>query len=153
MKRWTQTLIMAVVLLVTMCVIALPALAEAGQPDAGTRYTWAILGTTAGATAATLLIVQYLKDLIDRWGNVPTRLVVLIVSALITIGAQAFTAGIAAADIPLLIINSFVVSFAAMGAYDTAVYSTIEKSWAETDGDEFASYEDDDPPVNPDNPA
>lgn len=86
-----------------------------------TTYTWELLATTAGATAATLLIVQYLKDLIDRWTHVPTRLVVLIVAGSIITCAQAFTLGLTWSDAPLVVINAFVVAFAAIGAYDTAL--------------------------------
>lgn len=90
-----------------------------------TTYTWEVLATAAGATAATLLIVQYLKDLIDRFVHVPTRAVVLIVALAIAACAKAFTGGIALSDAPLLIINAFVVAFAAMGAYDSALMGRI----------------------------
>ena len=90
-----------------------------------TPYTWQMLATTAGATAATLLVVQYLKDLIDRVVHVPTRLLVLLIASAITILAHAFTVGIAWPDIPLLLLNSFMVSFAAMGAYETAIAERV----------------------------
>ncbi len=31
------------------------------------KYTWASLGTTAGCSAAVLLVTQYVKDYLPRW--------------------------------------------------------------------------------------
>lgn len=81
-------------------------------------YDWGYLATTAGATAAVLLIVQYTKGLLDKVGHVHTRLYVYILSLLILAGARAFTMSIGVKDIPLLIINAVVVATAAMGSYE-----------------------------------
>lgn len=143
--------IIGLLLLLTIVVIAIPAWAEAYPVTENVPYSWDVLKTIAGATAATLLVVQYLKDLLDRWTYIPTRLVVLTVATLINVGAQAFTTGIAAADIPLLILNSFVVSFAAMGAYDTAIQGRMLKGEAIMYADEITDEEE--PPDGPGNPA
>ena len=93
-----------------------------------TYYSWQTLGTTAGATAAVLLIVQYIKAPLDKVWKVPTRLIVFIISALIVVGAQAFGAGaISLADIPLLAVNAFVVAMAAMGSYEVT-FAKMEDS-------------------------
>ncbi len=84
------------------------------------NYTWETLGTTAGCSAAVLLVTQYIKDYMPKW--LPTRLLVLILSVLFLTGAWMFGAGThRAADVPLLLINAFVVALAAMGAYETAL--------------------------------
>jgi len=84
-----------------------------------TIYSWQILGTTAGATAAVLLIIQYIKAPLYKLWKIPTRLLVYLLSAMITTGAQAFGFGsIVWADVPLLIVNAFVVAMAAMGSYE-----------------------------------
>lgn len=84
----------------------------------GTAYDWAQLGTVAGATAATLLIVQFIKLPLGKLWKIPTRAIVYAIALLIMIGARAFTEGLVLADIPLLIINAFVVALAAMGSYE-----------------------------------
>lgn len=84
------------------------------------NYTWETLGTTAGCSAAVLLVTQYVKDYMPKW--LPTRLLVLILSALFLTGAWLFGNGArAAADVPLILVNAFVVALAAMGAYETAL--------------------------------
>jgi len=84
------------------------------------NYTWETLGTTAGCSAAVLLVTQYVKEYMPDW--LPTRLLVLILSALFLVGAWLFGAGARElADVPLLLVNAFVVALAAMGAYETAL--------------------------------
>lgn len=81
-------------------------------------YTWESLATVAGATAATLLIVQYVKAPLDRVWKVPTRGLALAVAFALLLMARAFTVGLAWPDVPLLMVNAFVVALAAMGAYE-----------------------------------
>ena len=83
-------------------------------------YTWGTLGTIAGATAATLLIVQYLKAPLDRWLKIPTRLLVYIIALLILLGAQTALGPVTWIAVPLIALNAFVVAFAAVGAYETS---------------------------------
>ncbi len=91
-------------------------------------YNWTGLATVAGATAATLLIVQYIKRPLDKILKLPTRVVVLIVSIIILLLAQAFTDGIIWTDFPLLVVNSFIVDLAAMGAYEASFAKTDQKT-------------------------
>jgi len=93
-------------------------------------YNWAALGTSAGCTAAVVLVTQYLKGFLPKW--LPTRIFVLLLANLILIGVWWF-GGTAhdGADIPLIVINAFVVALAAMGAYETSLKVT-ETTTAET---------------------
>lgn len=84
-------------------------------------HTWESLGTFAGASAATLLLVQYLKLPLDKLVHIPTRLVVLVVAFLILLAAHAFGTGrIDVRQIPLLFLNAVLVSLSAMGAYEAS---------------------------------
>jgi hypothetical protein len=91
-----------------------------GAGAAGQPYTWDSLATIGGATTATLLIVQYVKAPLDRWHHIPTRLITLIVAFAILSVARAYTVGLEWLDVPLILVNSFVVALAAMGAYEVS---------------------------------
>ena len=93
----------------------------------GASYTWEILATVAGATAATLLIVQYTKAPLDKVWKVPTRVFVWLVALLILLGAQGFMTGLTWSAVPLIVVNAFVVALAAMGAYE-ATFAKSEKN-------------------------
>lgn len=81
-------------------------------------YTWTQLATVAGAAAATLLIVQFLKLPLDRVWKIPTRIVVYLVALLILLAAQYFTGGISWSSAALTVVNAFVAALTAMGAYE-----------------------------------
>ena len=81
-------------------------------------YSWAQLDTVAGAAAATLLIVQFLKLPLDRVWKIPTRIVVYLVALLILLAAQYFTGGISWSGAALTVVNAFVAALTAMGAYE-----------------------------------
>lgn len=83
-------------------------------------FDWAAILTTSGATAAVLLIVQYLKVPLDRVWKIPTRVFVLALSFVVMLAAKGFTGGLAWADVPLLALNAFVVALTAMGAYENS---------------------------------
>lgn len=89
--------------------------AEEPKPEA---YTWEYLATIAGATAATLLIVQFLKLPIDKVWKIPTRIIAYVIALIIVILAQYFTTGLDPQRALLCVINAFVVALAAFGAYD-----------------------------------
>ncbi|MEA4897020.1 hypothetical protein ACH6CV_02625 [Bacillota bacterium Meth-B3] len=86
--------------------------------NAQEMFDWGSLLTTTGATAAVLLIVQYLKVPLDRVWKIPTRAFVLALSLGIMLAAKVFSTGLAWQDAPLLALNAFVVALAAMGAYE-----------------------------------
>ncbi|MDR2558687.1 MAG: hypothetical protein LBC86_03970 [Oscillospiraceae bacterium] len=84
----------------------------------GEFFTWAILATFAGASAATAVITQTIKRVLSK---VPTQLVSYAVAVIILLLATAAT-GTAEdwtgwAIIPL---NAIIVSAAANGAYSAA---------------------------------
>lgn len=107
--------------LLTACLLPARALAEeAAAAPPQSLFSWGELGTLAGATAATLLIVQFAKLPLDRVWKIPTRLLVLLVAFLILLFAQIFTAGLSPESLPLIVLNSFLVAAAAMGAYEVA---------------------------------
>jgi hypothetical protein len=128
-------------LLLTLLIAA--ALAQAGfatsgeAPEGGTAvmpqeesgqepYSWAQIATIPGAIAATLLIVQYLKFPLDRVWKIPTRWLVLVIAFGLMALARGMTEGLQWSDLPLLVINAFVVALAAMGAYEVS-FGRLEK--------------------------
>lgn len=103
--------------------IAIEAPAEAvtpePTPDPTTGpWTWAYLATIAGATAATLLITQYLKVPLDKVWKIPTRLFVYLLALAIMVVATAFTSGITPNSFLLSVLNAFIVALAAYGSYE-----------------------------------
>lgn len=81
-------------------------------------FTWEQLATIAGATTATLLIVQLLKLPIDKVWKIPTRIVAYVIALIIMIVATGFTVGLTASNAGLAAINAVIVALAAMGAYE-----------------------------------
>ena len=81
-------------------------------------FTWEYLATIAGATVATLLIVQLLKLPLDRVWKIPTRLVVYIIALAISLLAMLFTGGLTIETGVLAAINAVIIALAAMGAYE-----------------------------------
>ena len=107
------TLFLFVIGLVLLPVVAL---AEGNLPV--DPFSWSQLATIAGATTATLLIVQLLKLPLDRIWKIPTRLVAYVIALIIMIVATAFTEGLTASNAGLAVINAVIVALAAMGAYE-----------------------------------
>ena len=81
-------------------------------------WTWAYLATIAGATAATLLITQYLKVPLDKVWKIPTRLFVYLIALVIMVIATAFTSGITLNSFLLSVLNAFIVALTAYGSYE-----------------------------------
>ncbi len=90
-------------------------------------YTWAQLATIFGATAATLLIVQYIKLPIDKVWRIPTRVIVYIIGFLIMLLAQVFTVGLSLSAMPLLLLNAVLVATSAMGTYELTFSSNDQQ--------------------------
>lgn len=114
MKKLRMLLILVFMMTMVLCVVAL-AETVGSSPDAG--YSWPELATIAGATAATLLIVQFLKLPMDKVWKIPTRGFAYIIALLIMVGANVFTGGFVLEEVPLLAVNAFIVAAAAMGTY------------------------------------
>lgn len=105
--------LMVSLLALLLCSVAL---AEGELPTE--PMTWQYIATIAGATAATLLIVQLLKLPLDRLWKIPTRFWVYIIALALMIAAAAFTTGLDLQSILLTAVNAVIVALAAMGAYE-----------------------------------
>ena len=90
-------------------------------------FTWQYIATIAGATAATLLIVQLLKLPLDKVWKIPTRIVVYVIALIILMLATFFTDGITVQTGLLTAINAIIVALAAMGAYEMTFRRVDEK--------------------------
>ena len=99
----------------------MPVITEAAAdpaPVPGEPLTWAYLATIAGATAATLLIVQFLKVPLDKVWKIPTRAFVYFISLVILLVATAFTTGLTPNTFLLTVVNAFIVALTAYGSYE-----------------------------------
>lgn len=103
-------LIMALVL---MCSVAM---AEGELPT--DPFSWEQLATIAGATLATLLVVQLLKLPIDKIWKIPTRIVAYAIALVVMLLATHFTVGITWSNGILAAVNAVIVALAAMGSYE-----------------------------------
>lgn len=100
-----------------LMVIPAQALAEAAGA-AMQPYTWESLSTLAGATAATLMIVQFTKTPLDKVWYIPTRFLVYLVAAAILMTARAFMGGITAQGVMLSLVDAVLVALSAYGSYE-----------------------------------
>ena len=114
MKKLFLCMMMA--LMALMLMVPITALAEGELPKE--PFTWEYLATIAGATLATLLIVQLLKLPIDKVWKIPTRIVAYFIALIVMIVATYFTAGLTWNNAGLAAINAVIVALAAMGAYE-----------------------------------
>ena len=111
-----KKLLWCLVLMMAMLLTCSVAVAEGELPT--DPFTWEQLATIAGATLATLLVVQLLKLPLDRVWKIPTRIVVYAIALAIMILATYFTAGITGQNVALAAINAVIVALAAMGSYE-----------------------------------
>lgn len=81
-------------------------------------FDWSQLATIAGATLATLLIVQLLKLPLDKVWKIPTRIVVYVIALIIMVAATHFTVGLTWERVALAAVNAVIVALAAMGSYE-----------------------------------
>jgi hypothetical protein len=81
-------------------------------------FTLESMGTFAGMVVVLTVIVQFLKPLIDKIVCMPTRYVVWIIAIIISAVYQAIAGPFTWAAIFLLILNSIVLTMAAMGTYE-----------------------------------
>jgi len=107
-------------LALAMALMVLPALAEGigagGLPVE--PFSWDYLATIAGATAATLLIVQLLKLPLDKIWKIPTRILVYFIALGLLLLATGFTIGLDWNSGILTAVNAVIVALAAMGSYE-----------------------------------
>ncbi len=98
--------------------LALPCAALAEETGGVQAYSWETLGTMAGATAATLMIVQLIKAPLDRIRKIPTRLAVYLVALALLLAAQGFTGGLDVQSAVLAAVNAVMVALSAYGSYE-----------------------------------
>lgn len=107
------------VLMIALAILLLPALALA---DGGTLptepFSWEYLATIAGATLATMLIVQLLKLPLDKVWRIPTRIIAYIIALAIMLLSTHFTIGLTWSNTGLAAVNAVIVALAAMGGYE-----------------------------------
>ena len=103
-------------MLLLALLLPVAALAEGELPT--DPFTWSQLATIAGATLATVLIVQLLKLPLDKIWKIPTRIVVYFIALVILLLATLFTDGLTVQTGLLTAVNAVIVALAAMGAYE-----------------------------------
>lgn len=120
MKKFI-VLLVALMVSVLLCAAALAEPTE-GQPSE-VFFSWAMLATYAGATAATVAVTQVFKGVgfIDR---IPTRIFSYAVALIVLIAATAFTSGLTVEAAVLCVVNAVVVSLASNGAFDVVSKKT-----------------------------
>ena len=111
-----KKLLLCLVLLCALIMTCSVALAEGELPTE--PFTWEQLATIAGATLATVLIVQLLKLPLDKVWKIPTRIVVYFIALIILLCATLFTSGWTIQNGILTAVNAVIVALAAMGAYE-----------------------------------
>ena len=102
----------------TGLMLMLPAAAQAEEAGGMQAHSWESLGTMAGATAATLMIVQLIKAPLDRIWKIPTRLAAYLVALMLLLAARGFTVGLDAEGIALSAVNAVMVALSAYGSYE-----------------------------------
>ena len=118
-----KKLLCCLVLLMAMMLISSVAMAEGELPTE--PFTWEYLATIAGATVATLLIVQLLKLPLDKVWKIPTR-IVYVIALIILLLATLFTGSLTVQSGVLTAVNAVIVALAAMGAYEVT-FRKLEK--------------------------
>lgn len=88
-------------------------------------FTWQMLGTYAGCTAAVGLITEFIKG-IGVLKRIPTQLVSYVLALILMMLSAAFMGGITVDSAVLTVFNAVVVSLASNGGY-SAVERVAEK--------------------------
>ena len=86
-------------------------------------FTWEMLGTYAGCTAAVGIVTQLIKG-VPGIVKIPTQFVSYAVAVVVMLCATGFTTGITADTAVLTVFNAAVVSLASNGAHAAAVKMT-----------------------------
>ena len=114
MKKLIYGMMMVTILLMAVA----SALAEEILPS--DPFTWETLATLAGATMATVLIVELLKLPMDRVWKIPTRVLVYFIALGILLLGTVFTSGLSWNRRLLTAVNAVIVALAAMGTYEVS---------------------------------
>ena len=111
-----KKLMLCLVLFLSVLMMCTVALAEGELPT--DPFSWEQLATIAGATLATLLIVQLLKLPLDKVWKIPTRIFTYFIALIVLLVATYFTSGLTWSNGLLDAVNAVIVALAAMGAYE-----------------------------------
>lgn len=81
-------------------------------------FTWDYLSTAAGATAATALFTQFIKNLsfLEKLNN---QLISYVVAVVVMFSSSFFTNTLTVSNAVLVFFNAVIVMLAANGAYNT----------------------------------
>ena len=117
------SLVLLILFLVPVCAmaeeIAIEIAASVVESELPTNpFSWEQLDTIAGASLATMLIVQLLKLPLDRVWKIPTRIIVFLIAAVVMLLATHFTQGLSWNTALLTILNAVIAALAAMGGYE-----------------------------------
>lgn len=91
-------------------------------------FTWSMLATYAGATAATVLFTQLLKG-VGVIEKIPTKIFSYVIALIVLVLSQVFIGNFSAQGIALCFFNAGVVALAAQGGYELIAHgiSSSEK--------------------------
>lgn len=128
-KAFMKRFICLIAIIFCIFLMALPAFAVNEQPADNNMVegymTWEFLGTMSGATAAVLLVVQFLKAPLDKIWKIPTRYIVYVFSFLLLLTVEIVNKSTITFDrIFLSLLNAIIVTIAAMGAYEVTFSGT-----------------------------
>ena len=84
------------------------------------------MGTLTGMILVLNLLLQFFKPLIDKVKKIPTRYVVWVFAIALSVVYQIITGEFSLTTIVLIILNSIVITLAAMKNYDLTI-SKLEK--------------------------
>ena len=104
--------------------------AEGGGTLPTEPFSWEYLATIAGATLATMLIVQLLKLPMDKVWKIPTRIIVYVIALIISLLATQFTVGLTLQNGLLTAVNAVIIALAAMGGYELTIAKLEKKNKA-----------------------
>ena len=113
-----KKLLIALILILMLAMSLSSVFAEEPSTLPTDPFSWEYLATIAGATMATLLIVQLLKLPLDRVWKIPTRIVAYVIALILLLLATSFTSGLTWSTGLLTAVNAVIVALAAMGAYE-----------------------------------
>ena len=125
MKKLIFGIMMMVAVLMVMGLPVL-GLAEGSTGLPEDPFTWETLATLAGATMATVLIVELLKLPLDKVWKIPTRVLVYFIALGILLLGTVFTSGLDWNRGLLTAVNAVIVALAAMGTYEVS-FRKLEK--------------------------
>lgn len=107
---------------------------ESAEPTIpGEPLTWSYLATIAGASALTLLIVQFLKVPLDSVFHIPTRILVYLIALAIMLVATALTTGLTVDNALLVFVNAIIAAVTAYGAYEVTFARSDSKTYVSKD--------------------